>query len=44
MELRPRQNECLDAVLQNYVEGVRQHLVVMATGTGKAVIIAKVLH
>lgn len=42
MELRPRQLECLDAILSNYVEGVRQQLVVKATGTGKAVVIANI--
>lgn len=42
MELRPRQEECLDAILQNYVEGVHQQLVVKATGTGKAVVIANI--
>src|SRR5580658_2121109 len=38
--LRPRQEECLDAVLAAYLEGIHQQLVVQATGTGKAVIIA----
>ncbi len=40
MQLRPRQIECLDAIYKHYVEGTRQQLVVKATGTGKAVIIA----
>ena len=38
LSLRPRQNECLDAILTAYVEGLRQLLVVKATGTGKAVV------
>lgn len=42
MELRPRQNECLDAILEKYVAGVRRQLVVKATGTGKAVVIANI--
>lgn len=40
LELRPKQNECLDAILAAYVEGFRRLLVVKATGTGKAVVIA----
>lgn len=42
LELRPRQLECLDAILAAYVEGLRQLLVVKATGTGKAVVIANI--
>jgi len=42
MELRLRQNECLDSIFSKYVEGVHQQLVVMATGTGKAVVIANI--
>ena len=42
LSLRPRQNECLDAILTAYVEGLRQLLVVKATGTGKAVVIANI--
>lgn len=38
--LRDYQTECLDAVLTAYLEGVHQQLIVMATGTGKAVLIA----
>ena len=38
--LRPRQEECLDAILAAYTEGIHQQLVVQATGTGKAVVIA----
>ena len=40
--LRPRQNECLDAILGAYNDGVHQQLVVQATGTGKAVLIANI--
>lgn len=40
--LRPRQEECLDAILAAYLEGIRQQLVVQATGTGKAVLIANI--
>lgn len=38
MELRPRQNEAINAVVTNYLEGIYQQLIVMATGTGKTVI------
>lgn len=38
--LRPRQEECLDAIFTSYVAGIHQQLVVQATGTGKAVVIA----
>ena len=43
MELQERQyqDECLAAIAQAYSEGLHQLLVVMATGTGKAVIIAR---
>ena len=40
--LRPYQEECLDAILSKYVEGIRRQLVVKATGTGKAVVIANI--
>ena len=36
--LRPYQQEQLDSVLKNYVEGTRQQLMVAATGTGKTVL------
>jgi ATP-dependent helicase IRC3 len=42
MELRPRQTECLDAIHNEYLAGCYQQLVVAATGTGKAVIIANI--
>jgi superfamily II DNA or RNA helicase len=42
LQLRPRQDECLDAVLGAYNEGMHQQLVVMATGCGKAVLIANI--
>ncbi len=42
LTLRQRQIECLDAILAAYGEGIRQQLVVQATGTGKAVIIANI--
>ena len=41
--LRTRQVEALDSILAEYVAGVRQQLVVAATGTGKAVIIANIM-
>src|ERR1019366_10051377 len=40
LTLRQRQVECLDAILAAYGEGIHQQLVVQATGTGKAVLIA----
>jgi ATP-dependent helicase IRC3 len=36
--LRPYQQEQLDSVLKNYVEGTTQQLLVAATGTGKTVL------
>src|ERR1035437_1432432 len=42
LTLRQRQNECLDAILAAYGEGIHQQLVVQATGTGKAVLIANI--
>lgn len=44
MELRtrPRQDECLEAIRNEYLAGTYQQLVVAATGTGKAVIIANI--
>jgi superfamily II DNA or RNA helicase len=42
LELRPRQDECLEAIRNEYLAGVYQQLVVAATGTGKAVIIANI--
>ena len=41
--LRPRQEECLNAIETEYKAGVHQQLVVQATGTGKAVVIANLL-
>ena len=38
MELRHYQNECLDAIVENYHAGIRHQLVVMATGLGKTVV------
>ena len=40
MQLRPYQKEALDAVVQNLNAGIRQQLLVLATGTGKTVIFA----
>jgi superfamily II DNA or RNA helicase len=40
--LRPRQVECLDSIHNEYLAGCYQQLVVSATGTGKAVIIANI--
>jgi superfamily II DNA or RNA helicase len=40
LELRPRQDECLDSIRNEYLAGVYQQLVVAATGIGKAVILA----
>ena len=42
LTLRTRQVECLDAILAAYGEGIHQQLVVQATGTGKAVLIANI--
>lgn len=42
MGLRPRQEECLEAILNRYVAGVRHQLVVKATGTGKAVVLSNI--
>jgi ATP-dependent helicase IRC3 len=36
--LRPYQNDQLNAVLKNYIEGTTQQLLVAATGTGKTVL------
>jgi superfamily II DNA or RNA helicase len=36
--LRKRQQEALDAIRQEYLNGIRQQLIVMATGTGKTVV------
>lgn len=43
MQLQERkyQDECLDAIACEYQSGVHQQLVVMATGTGKAVLIGR---
>ena len=38
MQLRKYQEECLDAIVENYRAGVRHQLVVMATGLGKTVV------
>ena len=38
--LRDYQNDCLDAILKEYVAGTRQMLVVMSTGLGKTVCFA----
>ena len=40
--LRPYQQEQLDAVLQNYIEGTRQQLIQAATGTGKTVLFSNI--
>lgn len=42
LQTRPRQYECLEAIRNEYLAGVYQQLVVAATGTGKAVIIANI--
>lgn len=39
--LRPYQEEALKAVVENYKEGIRQQLLVLATGLGKTVIAAQ---
>jgi superfamily II DNA or RNA helicase len=36
--LRPYQNDCLDAIVENYKAGVRHQMAVLATGLGKTVI------
>ena len=38
MELRQYQNDCLDAIVENYQAGIRHQLCVLATGLGKTVI------
>ena len=38
MQLRQYQNDCLDAIVENYHAGVRHQLCVLATGLGKTVI------
>lgn len=43
MELRQKQVECLDAIRNEYLAGCYQQLVVAATGTGKAVVIANLM-
>ncbi len=43
LALRPRQEECLASILQEYMAGIHQMLVVQATGTGKAVVIANIM-
>jgi superfamily II DNA or RNA helicase len=43
LALRPRQDECLASILQEYMAGIHQMLVVQATGTGKAVVIANIM-
>ena len=40
LSLRPRQDECLDSIRNEYLAGCYQQLVVAATGIGKAVILA----
>jgi superfamily II DNA or RNA helicase len=42
-ELRPYQEECLAAIEADYLAGLHQLLVVMATGTGKTVVFAKLI-
>lgn len=41
LQERKYQDSCLDEIFTNYLAKVHQQLVVMATGTGKAVIIAR---
>jgi ATP-dependent helicase IRC3 len=40
MQLRPYQQQCVDAILAARDEGIRRQLVVSATGTGKSLIFA----
>lgn len=42
MILRPRQEECLDAIRKEYLSGCHQQLVVQATGTGKTVVFSHI--
>ena len=42
LSLRPRQEECLDSIRNEYLAGCYQQLVVAATGIGKAVILANI--
>ena len=41
MNLRPYQEEALQAVVDNLCAGIRQQLLVLATGLGKTVIAAQ---
>jgi len=41
--LRPKQEECLDAIYAAYMDGIYQQLIVQATGTGKTVVFANVI-
>ena len=42
MELRPYQNEAVDAVLREWDEGHRKTLLVLPTGCGKTIVFSKV--
>src|ERR1035437_3177928 len=42
LSLRPRQDECLESIRNEYLAGCYQQLVVAATGIGKAVILANI--
>ena len=41
MQLRPYQKEALSTIVENYQQGVRKQMVVLATGLGKTVIAAQ---
>jgi len=38
LKLRPYQNECVDAILESYNQGISKQLVILPTGSGKTVI------
>lgn len=42
MELRPYQQEAVEAVMQEWADGHRKTLLVLPTGTGKTIAFAKI--
>ena len=43
MELRPYQNEAVEAIFTQFREGIRKTLLVLPTGTGKTIVFAEVI-